>query len=126
MAPRVVLIRHAQALHNVNNKYPSQYGPRQMLTISPQDYTIQDPFLSDLGVEQCKALEQSLRDRFDDLSLKPTEIAIIASPMRRTLQTAQLATSWLTKKGVKVVADANWQGSSLRLASRSPRCARPH
>uniref|UniRef100_A0A0B7KGD0 Phosphoglycerate mutase n=1 Tax=Bionectria ochroleuca TaxID=29856 RepID=A0A0B7KGD0_BIOOC len=92
MAPRIVLIRHAQALHNVN-----------------KEYDIHDPPLTELGVEQCALLRQSLRDRFASLPLELGEVAIIASPMRRTLQTAQLSLDWLVDRGIKIVANADWQ-----------------
>lgn len=35
---------------------------------------------------------------------------IITSPMRRTLQTALGTVDWLIEKGVKIQADACWQG----------------
>ena len=77
-----------------------------------QDYELHDPVLSDLGQEQCASLRQSLYDRFQDVSsqIGLENVAIIASPMRRTLQTAQLALGWLIDKGKPVVADADWQG----------------
>ncbi|CAH0051509.1 unnamed protein product [Clonostachys solani] len=95
MAPRIVLIRHAQALHNVN-----------------KEYDLHDPPVTELGVEQCALLRQSLRDRFASLPLKLGEVAIIASPMRRTLQTAQLSLDWLVDRGIKIVANADWQENS--------------
>ncbi|KAF4837024.1 putative phosphatase [Colletotrichum tropicale] len=90
MAPTVVLIRHAQALHN--------------------NYSIHDPELSSLGVEQCKELRQNLSQNFAD----ETDAIIIVSPMRRTIQTALLSLDWLIKNGVPIQADARWQENSAK------------
>lgn len=57
-------------------------------------------------MQQCEALRTSLEARFT----AETDIAVIASPMRRTLQTAQLALPWLLERGVRIQADADWQG----------------
>jgi hypothetical protein len=35
---------------------------------------------------------------------------IVTSPMRRTIQTAFGALDWLIDKGIKIEADARWQG----------------
>ncbi|MCW5954876.1 MAG: histidine phosphatase family protein [Propionibacteriaceae bacterium] len=67
-----------------------------------------DPPLSDLGVSQCAALREKLQSEYSDL--KPEDVAIIASPMRRTLQTAMLGLGWLIERGVKAEANADWQG----------------
>lgn len=91
MPPTLLLIRHAQALHNVSD-----------------DWTIHDPPLSELGKEQCAELQQSL---------KATDVAnevelIVVSAMRRTLETAALGLEWLYKdKKIPVLADAGWQGA---------------
>jgi broad specificity phosphatase PhoE len=69
-------------------------------------YTIPDPVLTELGIEQCKLLRDGLKQRLEGES----DVAIIASPMRRTLQTAQLGLDWLIESGVRVTADPNWQG----------------
>lgn len=71
---------------------------------------LHDPPLTELGLEQCAKLRQSLLDRFSDV--KPEDVAIIASPMRRTLQTAMESIDWLVERGVKIQADADWQGMS--------------
>jgi broad specificity phosphatase PhoE len=91
MAPTIILIRHAQARHNLTG-----------------DHSIHDPALTEEGLEQCVALRTSLRNRF--CHVEPEHVAIITSPMRRTLQTTQLGLDWLIDKGVKVEADASWQG----------------
>lgn len=38
---------------------------------------------------------------------------IITSPMRRTIQTTLATVDWLVEKGVKIEADAHWQGTAL-------------
>jgi len=91
MPPTLLLIRHAQALHNVSD-----------------DWSIHDPPLSELGEQQCKELQESL---------KASEIGnavdlIVVSAMRRTLQTADIGLEWLIhEKGIKVLPDAGWQGT---------------
>lgn len=67
--------------------------------------------MSDFGVEQCVALRHSLQERFADTPVG--DITIIASPMRRTLQTALLTTDWLLEQGVTIEASADWQGTQL-------------
>ncbi|KAF2876650.1 histidine phosphatase superfamily [Massariosphaeria phaeospora] len=89
MPPTLLLIRHAQALHNVAS-----------------DWSIHDPPLSDLGRQQCAELQESL---------KQSEIGnqvelIVVSAMRRTLETATLGLDWLiNEKKIKVLPDAGWQ-----------------
>lgn len=73
-----------------------------------RDYSIHDPPLSDLGVEQCAPLRQSLLDNFSQVPA--SDVAIVVSPMRRTLQTALLAADWLLDRGAKMQANADWQG----------------
>ncbi|KAL7951955.1 histidine phosphatase superfamily [Trichoderma barbatum] len=89
MSPTIVLIRHAQALHN-----------------ETQDHSIPDPRLTDLGIQQCAQLRHNLVQRFSSFEGR---IAVIASPMTRTLQTASLAADWLIERGIKIEADADWQ-----------------
>jgi hypothetical protein len=89
MPPTLILIRHAQALHNVAS-----------------DFSLHDPPLSELGERQCAELQESLKK--EDIANK-VEL-IVVSPMRRTLQTAMLGLGWLIEKGVPVEADAGWQG----------------
>ncbi|UNI15329.1 hypothetical protein JDV02_001870 [Purpureocillium takamizusanense] len=40
------------------------------------------------------------------------DVAVIVSPMRRTLQTATLALDWLVDRGVRFEASADWQENS--------------
>ena len=80
MAPTLLLIRHAQALHNVAS-----------------DWSIHDAALSELGEEQCLELQESLK-----ASKIGNEVElIVVSAMRRTLQTATIGLDWLIQKGVK-------------------------
>ncbi|KAH7193343.1 uncharacterized protein B0J16DRAFT_335030 [Fusarium flagelliforme] len=98
MSPTVILIRHAQALHNLT-----------------QDYTIPDPPLTGDGEAQCAKLRENLIATFSKDVEKPDEIAIVVSPMRRTLQTAMLSLNWLIEQGVKIEGNADWQGSFMSI-----------
>jgi broad specificity phosphatase PhoE len=90
MPPTLLLIRHAQALHNVAS-----------------DWSIHDPPLSELGEEQCKELQKSLKS--SDIG-NQVELIVVSS-MRRTLQTAAIGLEWLIKdKAIEVLPDAGWQG----------------
>ncbi|PHH63868.1 hypothetical protein CDD81_5425 [Ophiocordyceps australis] len=100
MAPQVVLIRHAQALHNSTNKFCPFY------------FELHDPELTTLGQQQCAALQKSLRARFKDL--KAADAVIVASPMRRTLETATLGLDWLLAQGIDMEACAEWQEVSSK------------
>ncbi|TID27390.1 phosphoglycerate mutase-like protein [Venturia nashicola] len=81
-----------------------------ILTAFPRDYSLHDPVLSDLGIEQCKQLHEHLiknETLYHDVQL------IVVSPMRRTLQTADIALSDLIKKQkVDVKLDGGWQETS--------------
>lgn len=92
MPPTLILIRHAEALHNVD-----------------KDYSIPDPVLSQLGLQQCVQLRDHLRQ---NLPLADQAELIVVSPMRRTLQTALLGLDWLIERGVPVRLDAGWQENS--------------
>ncbi|OIW29195.1 phosphoglycerate mutase-like protein [Coniochaeta ligniaria NRRL 30616] len=93
MPPTLVLIRHAQALHNVNEKYH-----------------LPDPNLSGTGLKQCLELREHLKTALKDLDVG----LIVVSPMRRTIQTAILSLDWLMDAGVPVVASALWQENSAK------------
>ncbi|KAF2658240.1 phosphoglycerate mutase-like protein [Lophiostoma macrostomum CBS 122681] len=89
MPPTLILIRHAQALHNVAD-----------------DWSLHDPPLSALGEEQCAELQQTLKQ--EEIADK-VEL-IVVSAMRRTLQTAKLGLGWLYEdKKIPVLPDAGWQ-----------------
>jgi len=92
MAPTIVLVRHAQALHNVE-----------------KDYTLPDPVLSDLGIEQCYALATHLQQ---DPHIAQDAELIVVSPMRRTLQTVRHGLGWLRLRGVPVIVRGDWQENS--------------
>ncbi|KAK5628976.1 hypothetical protein RRF57_004691 [Xylaria bambusicola] len=80
MPPSIHVIRHAQALHNVD-----------------QDFTIPDPELTELGHEQCKKATAELGDLGDKT------VVILASPLQRTIQTALALFPAYTASGKKVV-----------------------
>jgi broad specificity phosphatase PhoE len=81
MTITVHLVRHAQGFHNLN-------------TINQQ---IPDPYLTPTGKEQCLALRNTFphHDRLTHL---------VASPMRRTLQTCEQSFRPAVDRGLKVVA----------------------
>ncbi|KAL2178365.1 histidine phosphatase superfamily [Thermothelomyces heterothallicus CBS 202.75] len=92
MPPTLILVRHAQALHNVDNN-------------------IHDPVLSTLGRQQCAQLKEHLASRIPrDLDVG----LIIVSPMIRTIETALLAFGELIDRGIPIVAHAGWQENSLQ------------
>ncbi|KAI1331701.1 phosphoglycerate mutase-like protein [Xylariaceae sp. FL0255] len=91
MPPTLVLIRHAQAEHNLT-----------------RDYNIRDPGLTERGRTQCVDLRNALQK---DPIVQQADL-IITSPMRRTIQTALDTVDWLIEKGVKIEADASWQENS--------------
>ncbi|KAG9574125.1 phosphoglycerate mutase-like protein, partial [Aureobasidium melanogenum] len=79
------------------------------LTHPAQEYDIPDPALTELGQQQCRKLEQHLRQH---LPLADKVERIITSPMLRTLETTTLGLDWLIKRGVPVEASALWQENS--------------
>lgn len=81
-----------------------------MVTFYAEEYHIPDPSLSELGLEQCKSLNEHLRTK---QPLAERIELIIASPLRRTLQTSLVCFDWLIERGIRVIPDANWQGKSL-------------
>lgn len=91
MPPTLVLIRHAQAEHNVSS-----------------DWSIRDAPLTELGKQQCLELQESLKNSEVGNQVE----RIIVSAQRRTLQTATIGLDWLIKKGVPVIPSALWQENS--------------
>lgn len=89
MAPVVILIRHAQAEHNVDC-----------------DWSIFDPKLTDKGIDQCKTLASQIEA---DFPYALDNCRIVVSPLSRTLQTVKHSLGWLLDRGVSVVARAEWQ-----------------
>ncbi|KAK8168283.1 histidine phosphatase superfamily [Phyllosticta citrichinensis] len=92
MPPTLILIRHAEALHNAT-----------------QDYSLPDPPLTELGEQQSAQLGEHLRA---NLPLAEQAELIVVSPMVRTLQTATLGLRWLIERGTPVHLDAKWQENS--------------
>lgn len=90
MPPRLLhLVRHAQGEHNAT-----------------KDYTLPDPLLTKLGIEQSLALHRQTKE-----TIQKSADGIICSPLRRTMQTALVAFPELIgrlneKKRSKV--DARW------------------
>ncbi|KAI0600786.1 histidine phosphatase superfamily, partial [Biscogniauxia sp. FL1348] len=89
MAPLVILVRHAEALHNIND-----------------DWELHDPALSEKGIEQCRILAEDLQR---DFPFTADECRIVVSPLTRTLQTVHYALPWLRDQGVPVEVRAEWQ-----------------
>ncbi|OTB02110.1 hypothetical protein M426DRAFT_322937 [Hypoxylon sp. CI-4A] len=89
MAPIIILIRHGEALHNLND-----------------DWELPDPVLTDKGIEECKALAAKLEPEF---LFTPDECRIVVSPLTRTLQTVQYSLKWLQDRGVPTEVRAEWQ-----------------
>jgi len=107
MPPTLLLIRHAQAQHNLT-----------------ENYDLPDPPLTPQGHQQCRELathlsrnlgaelRQQSELRVEDLGL------VVVSPMRRTLETAMEGLGWLIGdgddgegwSGGRVRLDAMWQG----------------
>ncbi|GAA6038322.1 hypothetical protein JCM8097_003943 [Rhodosporidiobolus ruineniae] len=81
MPPRVYLLRHGEAQHNVAPPDP------------PPDHSQLDPELTSRGVTQCAAIPSSYPTFFN--SLDPETTVILTSPLRRTMQTTMLGFSSL-------------------------------
>ncbi|KAI1504450.1 histidine phosphatase superfamily [Biscogniauxia marginata] len=92
MAPLIILIRHAQALHNIDD-----------------DWELHDPGLTKKGIEQCQVLATELERKFP---FAADECRIVVSPLTRTLQTVHYALPWLRDQGVPVEVRAEWQEST--------------
>ncbi|GAA6059834.1 hypothetical protein JCM10212_003746 [Sporobolomyces blumeae] len=78
MPPRVFLLRHGEAQHNV--------GPPP-----PPDHNLLDPELTSRGITQCTAIPNMYPNFFQSLS--PDDTLILVSPLRRTVQTYLLGFS---------------------------------
>jgi hypothetical protein len=111
MPPTVVLVRHAQAIHNIDSEFFSMevtVGMTMLTTQTEAYHSVHDPGLSDLGRQQAAELREHLKTH-----LPPGRKVIVVSPMRRALQTCLIALDWLIDTGVPVILDARWQGRSL-------------
>lgn len=80
MPPTLHLVRHAEGYHNT-----AWHGEG-----------IHDPFLTDHGVEQCKTLRSNFTHH-DELEL------LMASPMKRAIQTCKVAFQPAVDRGVKIL-----------------------
>ncbi|KAK3901294.1 histidine phosphatase superfamily [Staphylotrichum tortipilum] len=90
MPPTLILIRHAQALHNTDRAL----------------HAVPDPPLTDLGRAQAVELREHLKAH---LPAGRMVQRIVVSPMRRAVQTCLIALDWLIEGGVPIVPDARWQ-----------------
>ncbi|KAL2151144.1 hypothetical protein VTH82DRAFT_6242 [Thermothelomyces myriococcoides] len=90
MPPTLILVRHAQAIHNVDQA----------------SHALRDPGLTDLGCLQSAELREHL---VNSLPADRKVQLIVTSPMRRALQTCLIALDWLLDEGVPIVPDARWQ-----------------
>lgn len=115
MPPTVILIRHAQALHNVD---PDKCCRRILLgdgqfsaDLRSQMHKSLDPGLTAFGRTQCEELSQHLREKLPaDLS---QDIGlIVCSAMKRTCETTTIGLDFLIEKGIPVKAHAGWQENS--------------
>ena len=125
MPPTLILIRHAEGAHNATSRstyvkvrsFLDQYTSlTHAAKNSPGDYFLHDPDLTELGREQCLETRQSLMEN----PLAQQAGLIVVSPMRRTIQTALGCLDWLIDKGVKIEADADWQGNKAFLLLTHP------
>jgi broad specificity phosphatase PhoE len=82
--------------------------PAHMTHNNADDFNLHDPGLSELGFRQASELGKYLKAHVPAMA---DAGLIITSPMRRTLQTTEVALDWLIKSGVKVLPDALWQGA---------------
>ncbi|KDE09875.1 hypothetical protein MVLG_00273 [Microbotryum lychnidis-dioicae p1A1 Lamole] len=73
MPPRVFLLRHGEAMHNV----------------VPEDHSIPDPVLTKTGELQALSVPSTYSTFFESLSL--SSAVIVTSPFRRTMQTTMSA-----------------------------------
>jgi hypothetical protein len=108
MPPTLLLIRHAEAFHNLTNKSPPFTSPHllPLLTPNPQNWDLPDPVLTPTGEEQCYKLYQHLKKQ----PLARKIELVVCSPMRRTLQTMLLGLDDVLGRGVEVLLDGGWQG----------------
>lgn len=77
-----------------------------MTNTRKHDFSLLDPGLTEKGKLQCRELAEFLKH--DELAQK-IEL-IVASPLKRTLETTDIALEWLIKdKGIPVVLKPEWQ-----------------
>lgn len=114
MPPTVIVVRHGEAHHS---KRPQlKCTPRLSTAILTRvadvadDFDMPDPGLTERGIEQAKILEADLRPRLP--LYKSSECRIVASPLRRTIETVANGLRWLQQRGVSVELRAEWQETS--------------
>jgi hypothetical protein len=114
MPPTLLIIRHAQALHNADSMSPihPRISARQRRANMGEESQVhlRDPGLSELGKEQSLQLRGHLKEFLSENAKRKPVGLIVSSPMRRTLQTALISLDWLIESGVRVLPDARWQG----------------
>ncbi|KAF2434988.1 PGAM-domain-containing protein [Tothia fuscella] len=93
MPPTLILIRHAEAYHNLT-----------------KNWELPDPALSPLGEKQCIDLREQLKR---EPLTKEIEV-IVSSPFRRTLQTTVIGLSDVIGRGVGVEVDGSWQENAVK------------
>ncbi|KAM5367366.1 hypothetical protein ACJA88_011618 [Fusarium oxysporum] len=79
-----------------------------------KEWSLPDPPLTEKGEEQCAHLRENLISTFSDKADNIDDVAIVVSPMRRTMQTAMLSLGWLVERGVKIEGNADWQENSSK------------
>ncbi|KAK4204581.1 phosphoglycerate mutase [Triangularia verruculosa] len=87
--PALILIRTAEALHNLDEEHKNT----------------RDPGLTPEGIAQC----QRLREHLQTILSGHIVNRIVVSPMRRCMETALHALDWLHDEGVPIEANALWQ-----------------
>ncbi|KAK3077941.1 hypothetical protein LTS18_008853, partial [Coniosporium uncinatum] len=107
MPPTLLLIRHAQAQHNLT-----------------ENYDLPDPPLTPQGHQQCRELAahlsrnlgEELRQHQRQRGLEVGDIGlVVVSPMRRTLETATEGLGWLIGDGEDDGEEGGWSGRRVRL-----------
>ena len=90
MAPTIHCVRHAQGYHN----------------LSVANHSMHDPLLTPYGEEQCRYLQKTFP------ALRSVD-CVVASPLKRTLNTALIAFEpVISEKGLKVIALPELQETS--------------
>lgn len=101
-AKTLYFVRHAQGTHNLYEGADHLRSERNL-----------DAKLTKLGMEQCEALAEQTKHLCVEL--------VVASPLTRTLQTAQLSFPCALEKGTPLLADENLRETVNYLAD----CRRP-
>ncbi|KAI0896922.1 phosphoglycerate mutase-like protein [Annulohypoxylon nitens] len=94
MPPTVILVRHGEALHNINN-----------------DWSLADPGLTPRGMDLTRRLQWQF-ERYFRIIPGAEDCLIVVSPLKRTLETVKYGFQWLRDLGVRVEVRAEWQETS--------------